>query len=164
MSNTVEQPDRQTPSSALLALLETSTPSSILLCSAQPLAALQSYCEEHQISLHQVNEIQALKEAPTCDLAIVSNFLEQHDKNQGIQLLASLRNYYSPHVWLLLEPSSQWQFTDLIGLGFKRLQQFSQSDRQLESYGYHIADYNHKRSWNNPKHWANPENWGKYWW
>lgn len=164
MSNAVTPPDSQTPSSALLSLLEASKPSSILLCSTEPLEALQHYCQEHQITLHEVHDLQTLQSSPPCDLAIVSNFLEQQDKTKGVQLLASLRNYYSPHIWLLVEPGSPWQFNDFIGLGFKRLQQFSQTDRELESYGYHIANYNRKRSWNNPQHWANPENWGKYWW
>ena len=157
-------PQYSSPSEELISLLQIASPQRILCCSSKPLEPLNNYCASHQVEINYAYDANQLADQSPCDLAIVTDLLENLSKDKAIQLLGGLRNYHAPQVWLLVADNSGWELNDLTALGFKRLQRYNSHGKTLASYGYHIANYNHKRSWNNPKYWANPENWGKYWW
>ncbi len=97
---------------------------------------------------------------------VISDYLEKLPVEEGRKLLADIRNHLIPHVLLFIDHSkcTQWEFSFLIGLGFKRLMEFKQDARNLCCYGYDIDSYNPRRTWNNSDHWANPQLFGKYWW
>jgi Family of unknown function (DUF6231) len=152
------------PSEELISLLQTASPQRILCCSSKPLEPLNNYCASHQVEINYACDADQLADQVPCDLAIVTDLLENLSKDNAIQLLGSLRNYHAPQIWVLVADNSGWELNDFTALGFKRLQHYTSDDRKLASYGYHITSYNRKRSWNNPQYWANPENWGKYRW
>ncbi|MDX1450959.1 MAG: DUF6231 family protein [Oleiphilaceae bacterium] len=101
---------------------------------------------------------------PECDLIIVGDVMDKLDHTQGLHLLAGLRNHLQGRICLLAPHPSKWSFTDLIGLGFKRLAECTKDGHQVMVYSYAISDYNFTREWNNARFWANPEMFGKYWW
>ncbi len=157
-------PPCASPSEELISLLQTASPQRMLCCSSKPLDPLNNYCASHHVDISYACDLGQLSGQPPCDLAIVTDSLDALSKNDGVKLLGSLRNYHAPQIWVLVPDNSGWELNDFTALGFKRLQHYDHHNQALTSYGYHIANYNRKRSWNNPQYWANPENWGKYWW
>ncbi len=107
---------------------------------------------------------ESLTTLPASDLVIAGDVLEACDYQAGLQLLAGLRNQLQARICALVPASSPWQFSDFIGLGFKRLAHCTKQQDSVTVYSYAIADYNFTREWNNARFWANPELFGKYWW
>jgi hypothetical protein len=104
-----------------------------------------------------------LETVPTIDIAIVSDVIENLNKVEATQWLATLRNQYAQHLLLIVDQQqveSNWQLTDYLALGFKMRGQIS----QYQLFSYAIEDYQFKKEWLNSRYWANPENFDKHRW
>ena len=112
-----------------------------------------------------VNAIQ--KNAHTLyDLAIVSGVLENLEKPQGRQLLASLRDrlsrQYCVHVAIdNRDTVSQWSLTDFLSMALVRVNTYSLRDSSFVLFKYSIGSYKRTPDWLNANNWANPEFMGK---
>ncbi len=134
---------------------------------APPLAE-HAQCTLQSVSLcsppSEAATLEQIAGFPHSDLVIAGDAMQQFDREQGLQVLAALRNHLQARICLLAPEPSPWQFTDLIGLGFKRLARCERDAQVVTLYSYAISDYNFTREWNNSRFWANPEMFGKYWW
>ncbi|MYM64993.1 DUF6231 family protein [Pseudomaricurvus sp. HS19] len=156
----------QTPEQALLQHLTQQAPRHLLLVAADCPPALQRWCDEQGCALTCVAPGEdpgpqaggqrfelAVALVPDSDTA--ARLLESHQ-------LGVIRNLFSSAIWLLVQETQQAPRSELLALGFSRLQHFDGPG--LSCYGYNLSSYNRQRSWNTPRYWANPENWGKYRW
>jgi len=148
------------PQDALWNRLQQQPPQSLLLVTDSPIPAIEQWAIEHQCQVVYIKSAAGLDTLGRFELAIVLDW--QPHSQQHTELLARIRNLHSHKIWLLAPTVNEQPNIELLGLGFRREQQFT--PQRLTSYGYNLDHYNHKREWNSPKHWANPENWGKYWW
>ena len=158
--------DTQSPEQALLEHLNQQAPGRLLLVASDCPPALQLWCEEHQCLLQRCAidaDPAAAGDNQRFDMAIVlaPTATATAQLAAGHQL-GLLRNLYTSAIWLLVQEQQPAPRGNLLAQGFRRLQHFD--SRELSSYGYNLASYNHQRSWNTPQYWANPENWGKYRW
>ena len=104
-----------------------------------------------------------LETLPTIDIAIVSDVIENLNKVDATQWLATLRNQYAQHLLLIVDQKqifSDWALTDYFALGFKKRGQIN----HYQIFSYAIEDYQFKKEWLNSRYWANPENFDKYRW
>ena len=104
-----------------------------------------------------------LEALPSIDIAIVSDVIENLNKVDATQWLATLRNQYAQHLLLIVDQKqscSDWGLTDYFALGFKKRGQIN----HYQIFSYAIEDYQFKKEWLNSRFWANPENFDKYRW
>ncbi len=148
------------PQDALWNQFQEHPPQSLLLVSNSPIPAIEQWAIDHRCEFKQVSSSAELENLGRFELSLVLDW--QPNSQKYIELLARIRNLHSHKIWLLAPTINDHPNIELLGLGFRREQQFVK--QKLSSYGYKLEHYNHKREWNSPKHWANPENWGKYWW
>ena len=105
------------------------------------------------------------------ELVFVSHVLESMPKPEAVQLIARLRDLHCDRMIIVVpigsdwsNNMSQWQQTDLLGLGFSLLAEFHVNQRLVHIYAFDIASYKTTPEWLNNKYWANPELFNKYWW
>ena len=104
------------------------------------------------------------------DLAILGGLLENNLQIENEQLIARLRDLYTPRLILIADlEKTDWQENDLFGLGFNRFTPIknlenSNSKANFVVYQYNIDCYKRTPDWFNPKNWANPNLWNKFWW
>ncbi|SDT95899.1 DUF6231 family protein [Halopseudomonas salegens] len=157
------------PTSALLALLDHYQPQRLLCVSVDPIPAAQAYA-----AAHPDTEVVHCREVPVpevwqqqrYDLALVAEQLEILDKQRATELLAGLRNLLVNRLAVLvdLNLASDWQEKDFFALAMQRQGHFQQEERSLHLFSYDLQDYKQVPDWLNAKYWANPELFGKYWW
>jgi len=155
------------PNALLQDWLDTHTPESIVSIGNQQPPILRQKESDGSLCIKHLQDFHSLSLATEIPQAVViSECLEELTLEEGRSLLADIRNHLVPQVLLFIDHAQNrhWEFSMLIGLGFKRLARFEQGNRDLCCYSYDIDLYNPRRSWNNAKHWANPELFGKYWW
>ncbi|HAU66866.1 MAG: DUF6231 family protein [Arenicella sp.] len=159
-------------------LISVAQPKSLLFIGEVPTDLASDYVLQQSVlgvdviidraNLSDVNAIQ--KNAHTLyDLAIVSGVLENLEKPQGRQLLASLRDrlsrQYCVHVAIdNRDTVSQWSLTDFLSMALVRVNTYSLRDSSFVLFKYSIGSYKRTPDWLNANNWANPELWGKYWW
>ncbi|MCH8498525.1 MAG: DUF6231 family protein [Marinobacter sp.] len=164
---TPSEQDGGSPEEALASLLDSIQPGSLVAGGklAQRLAV--HWCrhnpDTHLLTLETGNLAAAFPLARTPDLVLLTETLEQLDKESGTLLLGQLRNYGSHQIAVLVGAQAQWHRNDFIALGFLQQAHFAGPPQQ-QLYSYNLDAYNFKRRWNSPEHWANPEMWGKSWW
>ncbi len=155
-----------TPEQALLDHLSQQAPRQLLLVAADCPPALRLWCAEQECALTCIAPGEdpgppaggkrfELTVALAPDNETATLLLQSHQ-------LGVIRNLYSSAIWLLVQEAQQAPRSELLALGFSRLQRFDSPG--LSCYGYNLSSYNRQRSWNTPRYWANPENWGKYRW
>ena len=147
--------------------LNTHAPVSIVSIGREQPPALKQLASNGDLHIHHIQDFHNLSLTTEIPQAVViSECLESLTVEEGRSLLADIRNHLVPQVLLFIDHAEyrQWEFSMLIGLGFKKLARFEQGNRDLCCYSYDIDLYNPRRTWNNAKHWANPELFGKYWW
>lgn len=122
-------------------------------------------------NLKSISDLNNLSQAPRFDLAFVSHVLERMPKVEAEHLIASLRDVYSDRVIVVVpvgsnwfDNVSQWEPTDMLGLGFSKVGEFTFQDKPVHIYAFDIDNYKTTPDWLNNKYWANPELFGKYWW
>jgi hypothetical protein len=93
-------------------------------------------------------------------VGIVAGQLETMEHEDGVNLLARLRDVHCVKV-LLLVSGGDWTRDELLVLGYHETKHLS-SNRRCYLYDAEIS--NQPRDWNNPGNWANPENFRKYRW
>ncbi len=157
------------PTNALLALLDHYQPQCLLCVSIEPIPAVQAY-----VAAHPDTEVVHCREVPLpealqqqrYDLALVAEQLETRDKQLATELLAGLRNLLVNRLAVLvdLDLAGDWQEKDFFALAMQRQGHFQQEDRSLHLFSYDLQDYKQVPDWLNAKYWANPELFGKYWW
>jgi hypothetical protein len=115
--------------------------------------------------------LQTLDGCQRFDLAFVSHVLERMPKPEAEQLIARLRDMHCDRLIIVIpigtdwpDHESQWQQTDLLGLGFFLLAAFHSNQHLVHIYAFDIASYKVTPEWLTNKYWANPELFDKYWW
>ena len=99
------------------------------------------------------------------DMAIVYDFVEHLNKTEAIQILARLRDFLCPQFCVALTLDDEnWQLTDLLALGLRKVSSYPNSNNELALFKYSISNYKNVPDWLNADNWANPKMWGKYWW
>ncbi|PKM31158.1 MAG: hypothetical protein CVV07_03065 [Gammaproteobacteria bacterium HGW-Gammaproteobacteria-11] len=159
----------ESPTAALIALLDQVQPDTLLCVSQGPVPALSHWCTEHpETLLVHVKETPLTPEvtARRYDLAVVADQLEHMDKRPGVELLAGLRNLTVSRMAVLvdLQRAADWQDTDFFGLAMQRQARFERDAGSLTLFSYDLAAYKNVPDWLNAKYWANPEMYDKYWW
>lgn len=159
----------------LEALINEAQPTSILwLGEAQP-KLLENYlaqCDllgiDVAITFVAQDEIDSLYEMQQrFDLGIAFSVIDELDKTQAVRLISRLRDVLCQQFCINLcttelSASSPWQLTDMIGLGMRKVADYSPISTSL--YKYSIDSYKRTPDWLNADNWANPELWGKYRW
>ena len=145
-------------------LLTQFKPQSVLLVGETANACFKSDNDTRTQRLSTPYEIEQLSEIAPIDLAIVSEITESLTKSEANQWLGLIRNYHASHLIVITDIAqtkpSQWQLTDFLALGMRRVGQ----TEQHHIYSYAIENYQKKREWLNSRFWANPENFDKYRW
>lgn len=168
----------ETPISALLAIIESLSAKTCLLCARSIPADFVTACEQLTCSVSVVSNDDPIAELPMqrYDLAVIADCLEHMNLENGQQLVGRLRNVHSNHLAVLVSDSageanadetviSRWSEADFYALGMQHYSTFKRAEKHnLQLYTYAIESYNHKRAWNNARFWANPENFNRYWW
>lgn len=157
------------PTSALLAILDHHQPASLLCISRQPIPAVSAFCAAHAgCELTRTDQVPLTAELTSrrYDLAIVADQLEALAMRTGVELLAGLRNLSVSRMAVLvdLQQAEGWQENDFFGLAMQRHARFNKDDRSLTLFTYDLADYKNVPDWLNSKYWANPDMFDKYWW
>ncbi len=104
------------------------------------------------------------------DFGLIAGFLEQVDKETGSTVLARVRDVLVRRLCVVVEDLQgedrevQWSNAEMAALGFSFLGRFEIEGRELELYGFDIANYKQTPDWLNAQHWANPERWNKDRW
>ena len=162
------EPAAYNPQDDLAAIVAHYEPQSVVYCGDTATSVLRAHYGEIPgeafVCLPDADPTGALPLSRLYDLALITETLEHLDQHSGQLLLGQLRNMGAERIALLVHDSArQWQFRDLIGLGFKRLYHY-EAPLAATLYAYDIATYNHRRDWNNSENWANPEMWDKARW
>jgi len=97
-------------------------------------------------------------------------FVDAFSEDTGLQrkqILSKVRNALTRrvlHLEMETTGSNQWQITDSLALGYRRIDtgEFKQSAWSL--YEFNIANYKITPGWLNADHWSNPEHWDQYRW
>lgn len=157
------------PTSALLAILDQHQPASLLCISREPIPAVSAFSAAHAgctVTCTDQVPLPAELSSRRYDLAIVADQLEALAMRTGVELLAGLRNLSVSRMAVLvdLQQAEGWQENDFFGLAMQRHARFSKDDRSLTLFTYDLADYKNVPDWLNSKYWANPEMFDKYWW
>lgn len=155
-------------------LVATAQPRSILVIGAELDSVLNDYLSQMQVlqqtvriaTLDSISELEDIVSNDVYDLGLCINQLDQANKQEGMRILARLRDTYCKQfcVNLVLDADSDWQFTDLLSLGLTRVNQYRSSEAASSLFKYSIDSYKRTPDWLNADNWANPEMWGKYWW
>ena len=167
-----------TPDQLIANLLEDHQPENILLFGSEQPPAIKQYIElqSDKIKLKTINHITALATINTrFDICLIAPDFIQQEKQNGIELLAGIRNRLCHHIYLFIPlkenrlEKNDWHASDLFSLGLKQLAQFEPTSSNtneplLSCFAYQIESYIKKRDWNNARFWANPEQFGKHWW
>lgn len=118
-----------------------------------------------------VPTLQQLDEYGRYDLVFVSHVLERMPKSEAEHLIARLRDLHSERLIIVLpigkdwlHHASQWNQTDMLGLGFSLLAEYQYKQHLVHIYAFDLASYKTTPEWLNSKYWANPEMFDKYWW
>lgn len=159
----VNHPHAEVIASELAATLEANFPESLLYCTLHPVPILEKLSERGCRVRHEEN-FEKLPDNELFELGVVFDALEHLSRDAGFALVGRLRNFHAKRLWIAVETSSTWNFTTMLGFGFKLANRYKNSNKELCTYVYDLANYNKKRDWNNPRFWANPDNWGKYRW
>ncbi|MFO7704205.1 MAG: DUF6231 family protein [Halopseudomonas sp.] len=157
------------PTSALLAILDHHQPASLLCISREPVPAVSAFCAAHAgCELTHTDQVPLAAELTSrrYDLAIVADQLEALAMRTGVELLAGLRNLSVSRMAVLvdLQQAEGWQENDFFGLAMQRHARFNKDDRSLTLFTYDLAEYKNVPDWLNSKYWANPDMFDKYWW
>lgn len=106
-----------------------------------------------------------------CQFGFVERTLEHLSKDEGLALLARLRDIHTERFCALVpvgpggaRHASAWDHTDLVAHGMTLLGRYQKAGDPLSLYGFDIASYKRTPDWLNPRHWAHPELWDKYRW
>ena len=155
------------PEEVLSGLMSACDPRTLLVCGDRARMLGENWQKAHPetilVELDSRNPNDGFPLSHSIDLALITDALDGLPQGDGALLLGQLRNFGTHQIAVLVADPESWEFSDFIGLGFKRLQQFKGS-RPQTLYVYNIANYNHKRDWNNARFWANPEMWDKARW
>ena len=157
------------PTSALLAILDQYQPASLLCISREPIPAVSAFCTEHaSCKVTSTDQVPLPAELANrrYDLAIVADQLETLAMRVGVELLAGLRNLSVSRMAVLvdLQQAAGWQENDFYGLAMQRHARFDKDERSLTLFTYDLAEYKNVPDWLNSKYWANPDMFDKYWW
>ena len=103
------------------------------------------------------------------DLTIAVDLFEHLEKNNGMQVLARLRDVLCPQYCVCLPLAKQanpkhWHLTDLFSFALSKVDDYSDGNIDYGLFKYNIDDYKKTPDWLNANNWANPAMWGKYWW
>ena len=157
-----------------LGLIAELTPKKLLVLSSEVFQRLESAKPNCQILLLDLasTPVERIAEQlntliQEIDLVLVTREIEALDRTAARQVIGQLRNSLNAQILVLLSSSAPLDFSDMIGLGFKREASESSATHDNNSmtlYTYDIANYNKKREWNNSRFWANPENFDKFRW
>lgn len=155
------------PEEVLSGLMNACNPATLLVCGDRARMLGESWQKAHAstvlVELDADHPNEGFPLPHSIDLALITDSLDSLSQGDGALLLGQLRNFGTHQIAVLVADPENWEFSDFIGLGFKRLQRFDGSHPQT-LYVYNIANYNHKRDWNNARFWANPEMWDKARW
>lgn len=158
----------RTPQQALAALLEHHRPERLLLLGASDLPALQAFRQSHPQSRlfnAATAPLPAELAAQRFDLALLADCLEHLPRNQGLHLLAGIRNLNASRIAVLVDlQAAGWQETDFFALAMQVQERFQRDGQTLHLFTYDLLEYKPAPDWLNARFWANPENFGKYWW
>ena len=177
MSQTSSEPRVSgSPVRALAELVEhglsaVSRPARLLCCGQMGEALGRQWCDAHPDSSCSIlapdEATSAFPLTESVDLALIADLSEVGGPEAASLLLGQLRNYGTGRILVLATDGTSGDFSDFIGLGFRRHASFASQEPYAPGttiYTYNIDTYNHRRKWNNPDHWANLELWGKAWW
>lgn len=157
------------PTSALLAILDQYQPATLLSISREPIPAVRAFAAAHaDCEVTSTGQVPLPVELANrrYDLAIVADQLETLHMRSGIELLAGLRNLSVSRMAVLvdLQLAQGWRENDFFGLAMQRHARFDRDERSLTLFTYDLAEYKSVPDWLNSKYWANPEMFDKYWW
>ena len=113
--------------------------------------------------------MQVMSMTTRCDVAVAFNLFEHIDQQQGMQILARLRDVVAAQYCICLplgehNHQSQWQLTDLFSFALKRVNTYTTPEAEYSLFKYSIYDYKSTPDWLNPDNWANPNMWNKFRW
>lgn len=152
----------------LLDILKTVPAETSCLISTEPdrIAALST---ASGISGRQLTDAVCLDADERMACAILVGLLEHLPKQDGLHLLASLRDIHAREVIAVVpldcdDFTSVWQETDLLGMGMKRQARYSRQARDYAIYAFSLKNYKPAPDWLNSRFWANPELYGKFRW
>ena len=159
-------------------LISVAQPKRILLIGEMPGDLASDYVSQQSVlgveiivDRTDLGDLNALQNSASIlyDLAIVNGVLENLEKPQGRQLLASLRDrlsrQYCVHVAIDNQSTvSQWSLTDFLSMALVRVNTYTTTNASFALFKYSIGSYKRTPDWLNANNWANPELWGKYWW
>ncbi len=155
------------PEEVLSGLMNACNPATLLVCGDRARMLGENWQKAHSgtvlVELDADNPNDGFPLPHPIDLALITDSLDSLPQGEGALLLGQLRNFGTHQIAVLVADPESWEFSDFIGLGFKRLLRFDGNHPQT-LYVYNIANYNHKRDWNNARFWANPEMWDKARW
>ncbi len=157
-------------------LLADSRPDSILSIGPDPQAPIADYLEQRaflrrpcRVTTLLPNQVAAgLDTVDRFELGIVLDTLEHLDKEQGVHLIARLRDVHTARFCVVAnldapksDTTARWTAEDFVGLGMVLVNRY---EHGRHMYKYDIATYKATPDWLNPSDWANPELWDKYRW
>ncbi|EMR12332.1 hypothetical protein MPL1_10888 [Methylophaga lonarensis MPL] len=152
-------------SKILVPLVARFQPKSLLLAGETALECIKGYEDTRLLKITTPFAQSQLEQLPLVDVAVISDLTEQLDVAAGQQWLGSLRNRYTPHIFLISEPAQArqngWQLTDYLALGLRHI---AGTQQGVQLFSYAIENYQYRRDWLNSRFWANPENYDKYRW
>jgi len=123
-------------------------------------------------SLSEIDSGQVLDDQERYELVYFYG-LEHYDKEKALNLIASLRDLHSIHLfvsfalgedWASEDANSQWTLKEMIACGLHLHKQFGESNKGLLMCRFELSDYKTTPDWLNSKYWANPELYNKYRW
>jgi len=157
--------------------LEAFAPRSILALGDTASGLVQGFCRQASdcdlVSLdasQAADELLSRADSRRHDFGLVAGFLEQVDKETGNAVLARLRDVLVRRLCVVVEDphgedrEARWSNAEMAAFGFSFLGRFKIQGRDLELYGFDIANYKQTPEWLNARHWANPERWNKDRW
>ena len=158
-------------------LINDAQPQTILALGDFDAALFDEYCAQKNL-LQQDCEVlylpvsecmQVMQMTQRFDVAVAFNLFEHIEQQQGMQILARLRDVVAAQYCICLplgNPNhlSQWQLTDLFSFALKRVNTYSTPEAEFSLFKYSIYDYKSTPDWLNPDNWANPQLWNKFRW
>jgi hypothetical protein len=157
--------------------LEAFAPRSILALGDTAPGLVQEFCGQNSdcdlVSLdasQTAGELLTRADSRRYDFGLVAGFLDKVDKETGGAVLARLRDVLVRRLCVVVEDPQgenrerRWSNTEMVAFGFSFLGRFEIETRELELYGFDIANYKRTPDWLNAKQWANPERWNKDRW
>ena len=164
----IAAPTPQSPQHALAALLGQYAPARLLHVGHSDLPAVSAFVSSHPDSLLDRTPTAPLPDGlanSRYDLALVADCLEHLPKQDGLRLLAGIRNLNASRIAVLVDLNAcDWQATDFFALALQISARFKRNEQTLTLFTYDLFDYKQVPDWLNAKFWANPQMFGKYWW